>query len=211
MNIRVTIKGMGAMKAKLTKLAGDLKNPQVPMMQAAVQVTEETQRNFEEGGRPEEWAPLSLMTLFIRAHRADGPRRSGEAIPLSDSGRLKGSFIPFVMDDGVTFGSATNVEYASFMQKGGITEEQDIPIKGFTRKLSQSQFESFTTGKIRRVKTGSGSRISSGKVRDYVLHLTGGAEIPARAFFPRDLYELSSWGYQRKIKRIFWMYYNKDL
>ena len=76
MNLRVSIMGMGAIKAKLTKLASDLKNPQIPMMQSAIQVQEETFRNFEKGGRPEEWAPLSLLTLFIRANRADGPKRT---------------------------------------------------------------------------------------------------------------------------------------
>ena len=210
MNVRVSIIGMGALKAKLSKLAGELKNPKVPLMQSAVQITEETERNFEDGGRPEAWAPLSLMSLFIRAHRAGGPRRIGPAIPLSDTGRLKSSMLPFVGDDGTVFGVSSNVEYAALMQNGGITEAQDIQIKGFTRRLRESQFSDFAKGKINRIKTEKGSRMSSGKVRDYVLHLEG-SEVPARPFFPRDLNDLSSWGYQAKIKRIFWQYFNQGL
>ena len=208
MNVRVTIVGMGAMRAKLSKLAGNLKDPRVPMMQSAIQVTEETFRNFVDGGRPEAWAPLSLMSLFIRAHRADGPKRTMADVPLSDTGRLKGSFVPFVGDDGMTFGVGTNVEYAALMQNGGVSEAQDIQIKGFTRRLRETQFEDFTTGKIRKTKSGLQS---SGKVRDYVLHLPGGSEIPARPFFPSTLAELSSWGYQAKIKAIFAGYFNDEL
>ena len=207
MNVRVSIVGMGALKAKLTKLAGELNNPKVPLMQSAVQVTEETLRNFDDGGRPEAWAPLSLMSLFIRAHRADGPRRTGPAIPLSGIGRLRNSMLPFVGDDGSVFGVSTNVEYASLMQNGGVTEAQDIQIKGFTRRLRENQFSDFAKGKINRIKTEKGSRMSSGKVRDYTLHL-GGSEVPARPFFPRDLNDLSSWGYQAKIKKIFSDYFN---
>ena len=211
MNVSVSIIGMGKLKARLSKLKGDLRNPRVPMMQAAVQVTEETFRNFVDGGRPEAWAPLTMLTLFIKAHRADGPKRTGTDVPLSDSGRLKGSFIPFVGDDSSTFGTLTNVEYAGLMQNGGTTEAQDIQIKGFTRRLRESQFESFATGKLRRIKKDSGgTRQSSGKVRDYVLHLAGGADIPARQFFPNTLAELSDWGYQAKIKGIFWNYFHQE-
>ena len=115
---------MGAIKAKLSKLQGDLRNPQIPMMEAAIQITAETQRNFEDGGRPEAWAPLGLMTLFIRAHRADGPKRTGENIPLSDTGRLKGSMVPFTSQAENAFGVSTNVEYAGLMQNGGVSEAQ---------------------------------------------------------------------------------------
>ena len=207
MNLRVSIMGMGAIKAKLTKLASDLKNPQIPMMQSAIQVQEETFRNFEKGGRPEEWAPLSLLTLFIRANRADGPKRTGSNIPLSDSGRLKSSFMPFVDNSASAFGVSTNVEYAGMMQRGGISEAQDIEIKGVNRRLRESQFEDFATGRIRKVN----GMQPKGKTRDYVMHLKGGAEIPARPFFPSDMDELNSWGYQVKIKRIFSEFFKQAL
>jgi len=208
--LRVQIKGMAQLKAKLQKLKDDLQNPQVPLMQSAVQIQEETVRNFVEGGRPETWAPVSLMTLFIRAHRADGPKRTG-GLPLNDTGRLKNSFVPFVGGGGTGFGVGTNVEYASLMQNGGVSDEQDVEISGYTRRLRQNQFTDFTTGTRNRIKTDKGSRLSSGKVRAYTMHLEGGKEIPARPFFPRSISELSDWGYQAKIKSIFWNYFNKDL
>ena len=202
--LRVSIKGMAKLKAKLAKMKDVLNNPQVPLMQAAVQITGETQRNFDEGGRPEAWMPLSMMSLFIRAHRADGPQRTG-GTPLTDTGRLKSSFIPFTGSDGKSFGVGTNVEYARLMQEGGESDAQDIPISSFTRRLRENQFENFSTGKIRKTKAG---KLSSGRVRAYTLHLPGGATIPARPFFPRNLGELGEWGYQAKIKEIFQNYFN---
>ena len=97
------------------------------------------------------------------------------------------------------------------MQHGGVTEASVIPISGYTRRLRENQFTDFTRGAIGRIKKGKGSRMSSGKVRPYDLHLPGGATIPARPFFPRNLSELSAWGYQAKIKRIFAEYFKTDL
>ena len=210
MNIRCSISGMGAIKAKLSKLQGDLRNPQIPMMEAAIQITAETQRNFEDGGRPEAWAPLGLMTLFIRAHRADGPKRTGENIPLSDTGRLKGSMVPFTSQEENAFGVATNVEYAGLMQNGGVSEAQDIPIAGYTRRMPvKGGAIARSMGENRLTKSGKDKR--TGKIKDYILHLAGGKPIEPRPFFPRTLEELSDWGYQAKIKSIFWNFFQPDL
>jgi phage gpG-like protein len=198
--LRVSFSGMKPIKMKLAKLAEDLENPKVPLMQSAVQITEETLRNFEAGGRPEAWAPLSLMSLFIRAHRADGPKRT-ESKPLQDTRRLMNSFVPWVGEDGRSFGVSTNVEYARPMQEGGLSEASTIAISGFRRRKSKSaQNQKFfgDTGWTRKSK-------------DYDLHLAGGAPIPARPFFPRNIGELNTWGYQAKIKRIFRGYFGKDL
>ena len=205
--LRVSISGMDKIKAKLAKLQGDLKNPQIPLYQAAVKVTEETQRNFKEGGRPEAWAPLSKISLFIRAHRADGPKRTGGTKPLSDTGRLKGSMNPFVGEDGKSFGITTNVEYAALMQNGGISDASVIPISSYVRKLPVNSIGR-SLGETRTRKSG---KPATGRVRAYDLHLQGGATIAARPFFPRGLSELSAWGYSEKIKRIFSDFFNQDL
>ncbi len=211
MDIQFSVSGLSQFKARFAKWQGKIEDTRKPMMRAAIQVIEETFRNFADGGRPEKWAPLSLMTLFIRAHRADAPRRSGANVPLSDTGRLKGSFVPFVGTGDDTFGAKTNVKYAGLMQNGGTTEAQDIPIKGYTRRLSERQFKDFFTGRPRMIrKADGGMRQSGGKVRDYVLHLKGGAAIPARPFFPRNKVELDSWGYSDKIRAVFDTYFNSS-
>ena len=202
MNLKVSFSGMGPIKMKLAKLAGDLKNPQVPLLQSASEMYGETARNFADGGRPETWAPLSLMSLFIRAHRANNTKRTqeGRASHLSDSGRLKNSFVPWVGTDGMTFGVSTNVEYARLMQDGGISESSIIPITGFKRKKAKEAQNQKYFGDTGYTK----------KSVDYDLHLNGYV-IPARPFFPRNLGELASWGYQAKIKRIFAEYFKTDL
>ena len=201
--LRVSVRGMAQLKAKLAKMQGVLNNPQIPLMKAAIQVQAETVRNFDEGGRPETWMPLSMMSLFIRAHRANDVKRrqDGNASHLSDSGRLRNSFIPFVSSGGGGFGVGTNVTYARLMQEGGVTEAQTIPISGFKRrkaKAAQNQKYFGDTGWTKKSK-------------DYDLHLSGGATIPARPFFPRSISELSAWGYQAKIKEIFANYFHGPL
>lgn len=191
--LSIAVKGYSAVSKRLEKLMAIAKRPSVPMRAAAVWLTGQTLQVFSEGGRPEKWEPLSLMTLFIRAHRASQKRTGGT--PMNDTGRLKGSFIPVVNEDGSSFGAATNVEYASLMQHGGLSKPNDVQIASFTR----------------RKPTVGGKSLSSSKVTvgDYIIHFKGGSLIPARPFFPEGIGQLRTWGYHEKIKKIFRLYFNE--
>lgn len=195
MRLLIALKGYSSVSKKLERMAAVVKKPSVPMQQSAIYLTQQALLAFEDQGKPEKWAPLSLMTLFIKAHRADRPKETNPMIG-SDTGRLKGSFIPVISDDMNQFGAATNVEYAGMMQDGGTTEPRDISIAFFTRKLKAG-----TKPKKKRSDGMQG-------VKPYVMHLKGGQKVPARPFFPEGIDELKSWGYHAQIKEIFRQYFN---
>ncbi len=123
------------------------------------------------------WEPLSKVTLFIRAHRANSPRKS--STPGSDTGRLKGSFTPQSRPDGTEFGAGTNVSYAQRFNDGGPSDADVVAIAGFRRSNMKH------------------------KTVDYLMHMKGGNPVPARQFFPKGMPELQAWGYTDKIREIF--------
>lgn len=193
MGVAVSIKltGFAEAKDRLEKLAGKIRRPEVPMNQAAVYLLGQTLKAFREGGSPEKWAPLSLMSLFIRKNRKDAP--NADARILQDSGRLMGSLIPFVDTSSNTFGVSTNVEYAESNEFGGVSKPSTIMIAAHQRKQ--------TVGKK------DARRTSMVYVREYQMNLQGGATIPPRPFFPRDPQEFHAWGYLQPVVGIFENYY----
>lgn len=198
----IAAKGFSKVTQKLAKIAEVAQRPSVPSMQASVWITGQTIQTFSAGGKPEKWAPISIMTAFIRSHRAS--KRTDSMAPMNDSGRLKGSFIPVLTDDGNQLGAATNVEYAGLMQSGGVSTANTVKIGSFKRRLPGSKgMVGFTAGG--RKKYARGSFVT---VEAYTMKLKGGATIPARPFFPEGLSELQSWGYLGKIQQIFNDYFN---
>lgn len=197
--ISIAAKGYSQAAKKLEKVMAIALRPSVPAMKAAIWLTGQTIRVFAEGGRPEKWAPLSLMTLFVRVHRAEKPNKSPQV--MSDTGRLKGSFIPVIEDDGVRFGASTNVEYAALMQSGGPSEPNEVQIASFTRRLRSRQATAYAGGKLQK--------LGKQTVRDYTIHFKGGGLVPARPFFPEGIAQLDAWGYHAKIKEIFAMYFRE--
>lgn len=189
-------KGFSSAAQKLSKIAAVAERPSVPIMQATVWMTGQTIQNFEEGGRPEKWAAISSMTAFIRSHRKSSPTES--RLPLNDSGRLKGSFVPVQTEDGSRMGVATNVEYAGLMQTGGKSGASQVEIARFKRRLPGSKgVVGFVAG---RKAYSRGGFVS---VRPYTINFKGGLEIKARPFFPDGMSELQSWGYLGKVQQIF--------
>jgi phage gpG-like protein len=199
--LSIAVKGFSKASKKLEKAIGIVKRPSVPMREAAIWLVGQTIKVFDDQGRPEKWAPLSLMTLFIRAHRADSPKNPDGQIG-SDTGRLKGSFLPVVTDDESKFGASTNVEYASGFNGGDVTESRDVAISSFMRKRGARQGADYARGSLTK---------ASERVRAYVMHLKGGLPVPPRQFFPNGLGELESWGYLPKIREIFSQYFNQEL
>lgn len=182
--LTLAVKGYSQAGRKLEKLAAIARRPSVPMRQAAVWIAGRTIQVFDEGGHPEKWAPLSLMTQFIRARRVASPRKSDK--PMNDSGRLRGSILPTVSEDGNQFGAFTNVEYAPLMQRGGVSTANDVEVRN---------------------RRGKGKRRKAGSLATFILHMKGGHVIPPRPFFPDGMGELESWGYHDKIRQIFAEYF----
>ncbi len=200
--LRLAVSGYSQVSKKLERSLGIAKRPLVPAQQAAVWLTGQTTRVFEEEGRPEKWAPLSLMTLFIRAHRAKN--KNTDALIMNDTGRLKGSFLPVIADDGNMFGASTNVGYASLMQDGGRSELQEIHIASFTRKSNSAKARKRQSKAYAR-----GSLVAATeRVKAYTMQLS--AKVPARPFFPRGMGQLNTWGYHDKIKQIFREFWLKE-
>lgn len=204
----IAVEGFSQASKGLEKLAAVVQRPFIPSQQSAVYLAGETIRAFEEGGRPEKWAPLSLMSLFIRQRRKSAPTNSTK--PMNDHGRLKGSIFPVVEDEGEMFGAATNVEYASLMQRGGVSTPSEIEIGGFTRRLPETSARSLT-GLATWAKAIRGKQLAAGSVRvkPYILRLKGGARVPARPFFPEGMSQVQSWGYLTRIREIFAVYFKQ--
>lgn len=131
------------------------------------------------------WKGLSKVTLFLRRHRANTPRNSD--VPGSDTGRLRGSFNPDWASDGSQFGAGTNVEYAQRFNDGGPSEKNEVAIAGFKR------------ANMKR------------KMKDYIMHMKAGNDIPPRQFFPKGMPELESWGYVDKVRQIFALHFKSVL
>lgn len=197
--LSIALKGYSQASKKLETLMGIAKRPSVPARQCAVWLAGQTIRVFADGGRPEKWAPLSMMTLFIRSHREGA--QNNDALPMNDTGRLKGSFIPVIEDDGNRFGASTNVEYAGMMQSGGISEPREVSIAAFTRSRGASQAKDYSRGSLTK---------ATGRVKAYIMHMKGGNKIPARPFFPEGIQQLDAWGYHEKIKQIFREYFRDN-
>lgn len=195
------------------------KKPLVPAKQSAIWLCAQTFIAFHDGGRPSKWAPLSLISRFIRAHRADGPKSENPMVG-TDTGRLKGSFVPVMTEDGDRFGSSTNVEYAATLQEGGRSKANVVRIAGFTRrapgasmglvggrkKFTKTSYTINDDGTIGSKKSGSGASV---KVKDYEIHFKGGSLIPARPYFPTNMSQLKEWGYFDKIREIFRDHFGK--
>jgi phage gpG-like protein len=201
LKLLIAVKGFSKASKKLERGMKLVKNPSVPMRQAAVWLVGQTIKVFDDQGHPEKWAPLSLMTLFIKAHRANGPKDIDPQIG-SDTGRLKGSFIPVVTEDESKFGASTNVEYAADFNGGSVTESRDVAISSFIRKRGARQARDYARGSLTK---------ASERVRAYILHLKGGMPVPPRQFFPNGVSELDEWGYLPKIRKIFSQYFNQEL
>lgn len=202
--LKVDIEGLQKADMALLRLVDKLQKPGTPAKAASVYLYGETMRNFRAGGRPEAWAPLSLLTLFIRAHRADAPNKNAKI--LQDKGRLIGSINPFSAADGSFFGVGTNVDYAGMMQNGGTGKGMEVSIAPFSRRKpgqgsTKSGYASLYGVNVKS-KPSRGSMVS---VRGYTMKLKGG-EVPARPFLPRPQ-DMSSMGMWDKIKEIFRSYF----
>ncbi len=162
----------------LDALAAAAQNPTVSAEACAVWLQGEVTRIFSDAANPDgQWESLSKVTMFLRRHRASAPRSSDT--PGSDTGRLKGSFRPEWESDGTMFGAGTNVEYAERFDMGGDSEPNDVAIRGFRRKNMKR------------------------RTVDFVMHMAGGNQVPARRFFPEGMDGLESWGWLDKIREIF--------
>ncbi len=181
MSVRVSVEqasGNRAVLDRLDLLISKAKNPKAAAQASAEWMSGEVFRIFSNAFTVDgPWTPISKVTGFLRRHRANAPRASDT--PGSDSGRLKGSFFPDWAQDGRSFGTGTNVEYAARFNEGGPSEANTVAIAGFKRSNTKR------------------------KIKDFVMHMKAGHDVPARQFFPRDIYELESWGWLDKVRQIF--------
>ena len=186
--LRIVVESSGddIISDRLDDATHAIKNPVAAAQAAAEWMAGETFRIFENAFNADgPWTPISKITAFIRAHRANSPRHGNQ--PGSDSGRLKGSFTPDWSSDGTQFGAGTNVEYAPAFNEGGPSEENTVAIAGFKRSNTKK------------------------KIKDYLMTIKAGHDVPARQYFPKGLDELQSWGYIDKIKEIFALDFNNRL
>lgn len=200
--LRIVVQPSGApqIEQQLTRAAQKLSKPARAAQMAAIWMAGETFRIFSAGYNVNgPWEGLSKVTLFLRRHRANSPRQGTE--PGSDTGRLKGSFVPEWSDDGTMFGAGTNVDYAQDFNDGGPSKANIVAIAGFNRMLGghrNLQGADYASGKVRKL-----SHYKTQKVRDYLMRMKDGNPVPPRQFFPDGMPELRSWGYVDKIREIF--------
>lgn len=199
-SLQIAVTGYSKASKRLEKLLGIVQRPSVPAMRCAAWLTDQTVLAFTLQGHPEKWAPLSMMTLFIRAHRK-GPKNLTDNVG-SDFGRLRGSFFPVMEKGGNVFGSATGVAYAADFQEGGLSKRRDVPISSFMRKRAVGFQHAGKKGSL---------YLGMVRVRRYIMHLKGGAPIPPRPFFPVGMTELETWGYLQKVREIFRQYFGEQM
>jgi len=196
LQVSLTTSGFSTANKRLEGAAALAKNPSPPAKAAAEWLAGKTMQTFALDGHMGEWAPLSKMTMFLRKYRSQSPRAS--SMPGSDTGRLKGSFVPFVDSDGGAFGAGTNLDYAEAFQDGGPSKANTVLIAQFTRNAPgarSAQATAYARGKV--------SKLQRVTVHPFFMHMKGGATYPERRFFPEGMSGLSSWGYLDKIREIF--------
>lgn len=196
LRVSLTTSGFSKASKRLEGAAELAKNPSPPAKAAAEWLAGKTMQTFALGGHDGEWAPLSNVTMFIRKYRSQSPRNS--STPGSDTGQLKGSFVPFVDSDGGAFGAGTNVDYAADFEDGGPSKPNTVLIGQFTRRApgaKAAQVLAYTRGKVQRA-----TRVT---VHPFFMHFKGGSNVPARRFFPDGMSDMRSWGYLDKVRQIF--------
>jgi phage gpG-like protein len=199
--LSVEIQGGDKIVDKLDKVALTAKNPRKSAQASAEWMAGETFRIFSGAYNVDgPWDGLSKMTIFIRRHRANYPRTGTQ--PGSDTGRLKGSFIPDFDTDGKQFGTGTNVEYAEDFNNGGPSKANVVAIAGFTRRRPGAVY-----GLV------GGKRVGGAPVRvkAFLLHMKAGNPVPARQFFPKGMGEFETWGYLDKVRQIFALDFKETL
>lgn len=121
--LEFTLKTSDVGQRYLLKVARKLDKTKAALTQAGLYMLGSIDKNFQQEGRPNKWAPLSKMTKALR--RGSAPFRI-----LQNTGRLKSSIAYQVSQGQVKIG--TNVEYASLMQHGGRTKEgHKVPARPF--------------------------------------------------------------------------------
>jgi hypothetical protein len=162
--MRVSLKtyNLKQVRAVLDRAKGRLDELSPVGKQVSLYLLSLVQRAFSSNSEAaRKWEPLSVVTLFIRRHRASAPTSSKR--PLNDKGLLRNSNFPFVRDNGAEFGVVNNAKYASVQNHGGYSQPSDVVIKNFARKT----------------KTGTSKVLK----KFYTMHLKGG-KVEARPFFP---------------------------
>jgi phage virion morphogenesis protein len=120
-------------------------------------------RNFEVGGRPEKWQPLSKA--YIRR------RKKGAASILRLTGRLMNSINARATDDSAIVG--TNVEYARIHQLGGeikrVTKAGAMPVNKAGKFMSRKAASRRKTAVAVRFHGGGKSYVITMPARPYLV------------------------------------------
>ncbi len=88
-----------------------IENPSPYLKEIGLHMVASIKRNFEVGGRPKRWKPLSKETIKRR--------RKGSSKPLVDTGRLKNSINFKITGRSVEIGPSGDIVYAAIHQFGG--------------------------------------------------------------------------------------------
>ena len=201
--LSVSLDGWEEAKANLDSLKIDLENPVVPAMQCSLFMQGEVLKAFDEGGLVEPWEPLSMMTKFIRRHRASAPNSDPHI--LADTGNLKNSIMPFIDEGGLVAGLSTVVEYAPLMQMGGTSSPNTVQIGPFTRRApggGSAMVQTSTWDYKSNTMSKPSKSSDSVDVKGYTMEM-GGDYVPARPFFPRDTNDIQALGWDEKFVSIF--------
>ena len=165
--VKLTAKNLDRFVAALGRMKKNLDDKLSPaargITQVLLEMVEKTFANAARGRNVKGWDDLSPFTLFIRKNRVSAPNKDAKI--LNDRGILRNSNIPFVRREGAEFGIANPLKYASTHQFGGKSRAQTIMVNN-PRKGRRAD------GKER--------------IKQYAIRIKGGADIPARPFFPSE-------------------------
>ena len=110
------IQGLSMLLKRVSQMATDTRHVERALQSAGAYAVGSIQKNFEQQGRPQRWAPLAPATLRRRRHG----RGRGSAKILIDTARMKNAIDYEVFSDGTRVGlNAVQARRQHFGYPGG--------------------------------------------------------------------------------------------
>lgn len=165
LRFRLRFFGIKGVKRKLKAVRKKLEDFNPVARRIVTQLLKEADKPFAQSARgnpPSTWKRLSVMTVFIRMHRAR--RKNKDPKIMVDTGILRASNLPFIRKSAREFGIENRHPAAKILHDGGTSRGNTVSIGSFRRKK----------------KSGGTSR-----VQPYQMRVKGGHTIPARPWMPK--------------------------
>ena len=187
LSFKIKLFGVKGVRRRLKKLKKITRDFSPVARRIVTQLLKEADKPFvasARGNPPKTWKRLSVLTVFIRMHRAR--RKNRDPKIMVDSGLLRAMNLPFIRRGGREFGIENRHPAAKILHNGGTSRGNTVSISGF-----------------RRSKPSGGTS----RVRPYSMSIKGGHRIPARPWMPTkarvlQILKIILGDYENRIKQI---------